>query len=96
MSDKNNKPLEDWEGDPKYSEEDDLFENGKNIHLDPDDIDTEKGLHKKKHPDMDEDLDVPGADLDDDEEFIGEEDEENNYYSLGGDDHDDLEEDEND
>ncbi len=31
-----------------------------------------------------DDLDVPGAELDDDEEDIGEEDEENNYYSLGG------------
>lgn len=31
-----------------------------------------------------DDLDVPGAELDDDEEEIGEEDEENNYYSLGG------------
>jgi hypothetical protein len=32
-----------------------------------------------------EDLDVPGAELDDDSEAIGAEDEENNYYSLGGD-----------
>ena len=30
------------------------------------------------------DLDVPGANLDNDEENIGEEDEENNEYSLGG------------
>jgi hypothetical protein len=41
----------------------------------------------------DEDLDVPGAELDDEEESIGEEDEENNYYSLGGDRHENLEED---
>jgi hypothetical protein len=40
-----------------------------------------------------DDLDVPGADLDDAEEAIGEEDEENNLYSLGGDRHEDLEED---
>ena len=40
-----------------------------------------------------EDLDVPGAELDDTQEAIGSEDEENNYYSLGGDDHEDLEED---
>ena len=39
-----------------------------------------------------EDLDIPGAELDDQNEEIGEEDEENNYYSLGGDNHDDLEE----
>jgi len=38
------------------------------------------------------DLDVPGADLDDQSESVGSEDEENNSYSLGGDDHDDLEE----
>jgi hypothetical protein len=45
--------------------------------------------------DEDDDLDIPGAELDDKEEGIGEEDEENNYYSLGGDRHDDLEEDAN-
>lgn len=39
------------------------------------------------------DLDIPGAELDDENEAIGEEDEENNYYSLGGDRHDNLEED---
>lgn len=36
---------------------------------------------------MGDDLDVPGAELDDTDESIGEEDEENNYYSL--DDNDD-------
>lgn len=40
-----------------------------------------------------EDLDVPGSDLDDDDEELGEEDEENNYYSIGGDRHENLEED---
>lgn len=40
-----------------------------------------------------EDLDVPGAELDDEQEEIGSEDEENNYYSIGGDNHHDLEED---
>lgn len=54
----------------------------------------EQGAKKQKlKAEMDEGLDVPGADLDDGDEVIGEEDEENNYYSLGGDDHDDLEED---
>ena len=42
-----------------------------------------------------DDLDIPGAELDDANENIGEEDEENNYYSLGGDNHEDLEEDKN-
>ena len=40
-----------------------------------------------------EDLDIPGAELDDTNEEIGEEDEENNHYSLGGDRHENLEED---
>lgn len=40
-----------------------------------------------------EDLDIPGSELDDRQEIIGSEDEENNYYSLGGDDNSDLEED---
>lgn len=41
----------------------------------------------------DDDLDIPGSELDDANEDIGEEDEENNYYSLGGDRHEDLDED---
>ena len=40
-----------------------------------------------------DDLDVPGSELDEDAEELGEEDEENNYYSLGGDRHENLEED---
>lgn len=36
-------------------------------------------------------LDVPGAELDDADEEIGEEDEENNYYSIGGENHMELE-----
>lgn len=32
-----------------------------------------------------DDLDIPGTELDDVNENLGEEDEENNYYSLGGD-----------
>lgn len=38
------------------------------------------------------DLDVPGAELDDEQEVVGSEDEENNHYSLGGDDHNNLDE----
>jgi hypothetical protein len=33
------------------------------------------------------DLDIPGAELDDQNESLGSEDEENNFYSLGGDRH---------
>ncbi len=39
-----------------------------------------------------DDLDIPGSELDDQQENIGSEDEENNYYSIGGDDHIDLDE----
>ena len=39
------------------------------------------------------DLDIPGAELDDEQEKNGNEDEENNVYSIGGDNHNDLEED---
>lgn len=45
-----------------------------------------------QHEDLEEeDLDIPGSELDDDNEEIGAEDEENNYYSLGGDRHEDQE-----
>lgn len=39
------------------------------------------------------DLDIPGAELDDEQEKTGSEDEENNSYSLGGERHKSLEED---
>ena len=60
--------------------------------LDPDhieELDPESGI-------LPTDLDIPGADLDDEDEEIGREDEENNYYSIGGDNHVDLEEDQGD
>src|SRR5262245_5609242 len=52
---------------------------------------TRRVVNEDKSPG--DNLDVPGAELDDEDEDIGEEDEENNYYSLGGDRHEDLEED---
>ncbi|HYF29837.1 MAG TPA: hypothetical protein VD993_01845 [Chitinophagaceae bacterium] len=56
---------------------------------------SDDDLHgtKKRKMVTGDDLDIPGADLDNTNEAIGEEDEENNYYSLGGDRHEDLEED---
>ena len=60
--------------------------------IDPDhvdELDPESGI-------LPTDLDIPGADLDDEDEEIGREDEENNYYSIGGDNHVDLEEDQGD
>src|SRR5712671_3116789 len=79
---------------PEYPAKDDIYKKDKES-----DIDPETRSKKKKDdedPSLDDDLDIPGAELDDDNETIGEEDEENNYYSLGGDDHDDLEEDKGD
>ena len=47
-----------------------------------DDSDGEDALNEKSNPrDMGKDLDVPGAELDDEDEQKGEEDEENNSYS---------------
>ena len=40
---------------------------------------------------MDQNLDVPGSELDNEQQKIGSEDEENNYWSLGGDNHENLE-----
>ena len=58
--------------------------------LSMDDGDDESFLKHREQP-VDfggDDLDVPGAELDDDQESRGSEDEENNPYSLGGDNHD--------
>jgi hypothetical protein len=78
---------------PEYNDEDiyskeekePFIEEGSDATLDDDTTETETVL-------TGEDLDAPGAEIDDANEEIGEEDEENNYYSLGGDNHDDLEE----
>lgn len=60
------------------------------------DLGDDELMHAKARVDdvpNEDDLDIPGSDLDDDDEELGEEDEENNYYSLGGDRHENLEED---
>jgi hypothetical protein len=55
--------------------------------------DDEQLKHRTRRVDFSgDDLDIPGADLDNESEEIGSEDEENNGYSLGGEDHQDLEE----
>jgi hypothetical protein len=71
---------------PIYTPDEDIYQKDKEVPF------KEKGENRLDAK-LSEDLDVPGADLDDENENIGEEDEENNYYSLGGDDHNDLEED---
>lgn len=78
---------EDYPGYPGYDEEDDIYRNAK----EEDEIDPEN-TGKKKHAVYDEaedDLDIPGSELDDDMEEVGSEDEENNYYSLS--DNDEME-----
>lgn len=58
-----------------------------------DEFDQPKDVEQSDEDDLTPfDLDVPGAELDNEDELIGEEDEENNYYSIGGDNHNDLEE----
>ncbi|UAY52560.1 hypothetical protein [Ferruginibacter albus] len=69
---------------PIYDKSEDIYNQQKELPLDEQKNEDDRSL--------DEGLDIPGAELDDDNEKIGEEDEENNYYSLGGDDHNDLEE----
>lgn len=57
-------------------------------------FDKEQEIPLKPEDDLEfaNELDVPGAELDDADEKIGEEDEENNSYSIGGDRHNDLDE----
>ncbi|MCG9792190.1 hypothetical protein [Flavobacterium algicola] len=86
-----------------YPASEDIYQQGvKEAGIDPEDISKKKATddipYMKNEIDFTEDktgadLDVPGAELDDQQENIGSEDEENNYYSLGGDNHNDLEED---
>jgi hypothetical protein len=83
-----------------YPSSEDIYnQNKKEEAIDPQNITTIKEVNE----DVDSagnlsenDLDVPGSELDNDQEGIGDEDEENNYYSLGGDDHNDLDEDQGD
>ena len=93
---------------PLNTKNEDIYDNNKlEESIDPEDISLRKENKKKGElrgsnekgfldDETGEDLDIPGAELDDDEEKIGSEDEENNYYSLGGDNHDNLEEDNGD
>lgn len=77
----------------QYQEEKDL--NPENISKTKDSNDNSGTNNEKDFNDdvSGNDLDIPGAELDDNQENIGSEDEENNYYSIGGDNHNDLEED---
>ena len=91
----------DLPGYPAHPESEDIYNNEDKVaNIDDDEnprVTSSKRKQKLNEKDytndkIGDDLDVPGAELDDDLEDIGEEDEENNYYSLGGDDHEDLDE----
>jgi len=84
-----------------YAANEDIYNNSKEEQdIDPEDISRNKtpveadtdGLRNEKRFEQDvsgSDLDIPGAELDDEAEINGNEDEENNHYSLGGDGHND-------
>ena len=102
-SNKEDEDLYEFPGYPLYPRSEDIYNRSKEEqNVDPEDItQLKEGKKKNQHPEDKElnslnDLDVPGAELDDEDEKVGSEDEENNYYSLGGDVHDDLEEDKGD
>lgn len=81
---------DDFPGYPEHSKEEDIYNREEESSFeDTDDPRTDEV--EGEEISMEDDLDVPGSDLDDEDEDIGEEDEENNYYSLGGDNHDDPE-----
>lgn len=97
---------EEIENDPdsnvSQEEKDDLAETATNMPTEDDinlkesalDNTDDEGTPLNEDDDLSgDDLDVPGAELDDADEAIGEEDEENNDYSLGGDEHFDTPED---
>jgi len=89
---------------PIYPVGDDIYaRNKEEENIDPEDVSMKKKPNTKDKlsataeeefadDESGRDLDVPGADLDDEQEDVGSEDEENNYYSLGGDEHNDLDE----
>jgi len=95
-----NEKKDNLSGYPAYPASEDIYskyQEEKNIN--PEDITKPKeqndtGLNNEKDFNDDvsgSDLDIPGAEMDDNQEDIGSEDEENNYYSLGDDSPDDLE-----
>ncbi|MGV3697025.1 hypothetical protein [Flavobacterium sp.] len=96
-----NNPNKAYPANVNYPPSEDIYAQGKETELDPEDISKMKehidyGKYNEKTFNQDKsgsDLDIPGSELDDTQEEIGSEDEENNGYSLGGDNHNDLEED---
>ncbi len=94
-----NREENDLPGYPVYPSAEDIYSTDEEADLNPEDLSKKKDIFKftelQQINDIEsgDDLDVPGAELDDEQEFTGNEDEENNYFSLGGDNHESLEED---
>ncbi|WP_213086879.1 hypothetical protein [Chitinophaga agrisoli] len=98
MEEQEEKREKTFPGYPTYPASEDIMNRGEQEDLDVENFTRSARLNNelkesKNVPDGEENLDVPGAELDNENEEIGEEDEENNFYSLGGDRHEDLEED---
>ncbi len=96
---------DDPEGYPLYPDSEDIYRNfQEESDINPEDVskikapNSNNALRRKRldNEPSENDLDIPGSELDDLQEDIGSEDEENNYYSLGGDRHEGLEEDQED
>lgn len=86
---KDQNEVEDLPGYPEYSKEEDIYYNAEaENEIDPENIHAKKKTVAQSES-FEDDLDIPGTELDDDLEETGNEDEENNYYSLS--DNDDLE-----
>lgn len=95
----------DLPGYPLYPDSDDIYNRDKEeTEINPEDIRSKKeindikGIYNEKdfaEDNSGNDLDIPGAELDDAMELVGSEDEENIYYSLGDDDNLDLEKEKN-
>ncbi len=72
-----------------YPASEDIYNQENKEDLDPENISNDKTINqsnnewKQNSDKIGNDLDIPGAELDDQQEDIGSEDEENNYYSQG-------------
>lgn len=84
-------PKKNLPGYPPYPSDEDMYNQGQEENLDPDDPSRSEANKELSDNEGGFPMDVPGADLDDADEVLGEEDEENNYYSLGQDKEEDRE-----
>jgi hypothetical protein len=90
----------DLEGYPEYPADEDIYKKYRHeSEINPEEparpkiFNTQDDTGEADNAELSgKDLDIPGAELDDEQEEIGAEDEENNYYSLGGENHENLEE----